>query len=1629
MKDFSNTSKGMIKDLDILSPDQYSYALNSLLENTDTFPSNDYSNILGYIFEEGEDVVHKLYISELDKVIVFTSKNRILELYGDFNDRGFNSNIPLEYDNVTPILKSRVIASSPCFNWNINYKIDSEYKITDSTLNLYFVDNGWNEDRYIYFNIVNNQLVLEDFFKEILSYDSYNIPSYGENIDCNTLKWYPEVSYPQITTKESEGGQLPAGVYQFASAFATSKGIELTNYKSATNPFHLFSKTITDVTNYDTGKAINIEITNFEKVGRYQYINIAVIKTINGVTTIERIATLPISKKVSYTYTGNNKAVSLDEVSIYQIYPFYRSSKGVTKANNMLFKHGVKEFEKFNLQPLAHKFVCNWFTTSAKLGSYKDPEFAQNYRSTLRDEVYPYSLTFILDNLEETPAMLLIGRPIGLQDIRIVTNTDSIKTEDDCDTNPLDFKQRWQVYNTANVKKTDEIKVSDCEYKQYQEGEFAFWQSTELYPNDPDVWGEQAGKPIRHFKYPDCNISPHFSNVNGEVVIHPIGIKLADEVNVEEILQEAVNLELITQAQKDRIRGYKIKRGNRVNNKSIQAKGLLYNTFQYLEHGDQVVYPNYPFNDLRPDPFLSRESLKGFPQTSYKDLYNRNEFVENKKYTFHSPDTHFVQPALGSILKSEMEVYGEAKGFFNKSRGQGEYVILNQLHYNFSILMGWLLTSKLELEKSQPASTGATIGSGVGAVAGGVIGAFAGGVGAPLGAALGSALGGTIGKLIAGSNTDNKYNEMYRLSMWISQTDRILELLQNTIPMQNYHWQYQAVGKYYNIKKVENNGYKQRRILNSSYLNSTRQLLPNGTKFNNNNRESSVYLELEESIGIPSIQDTSRFTISEKDCDLDEGEEVLSKVSSFYTSIKRQISNQYGDVNAIDWLPVSNKVWGLQENFKEFGGDTFIGEEAFKIKHSFFTNTSFRLPDRTDVYYEDLNNIAYPRHFFNTKYTELEEPASIKLSILQGSLNSMPLLASLNNIENPQSITGNSEIKKFEVKGVQDAIAGFFEKTLMNPYYVIRPGRYSLDCNIDNFVKYLNDFVVVESGNFWRGKRDIGIPNMQFDFTGVKGKIYTYNYGIPSYIVETDINLDLRHAEDPNEGNFYPNINDLNYWLQEENVSPKIDNKYTYNRTYSKQNKEDITLKNDINFFKEKNKIFYENRVIYSQSGAEVENASFKDNYLYFKPLDSFDFSFENGKLISIDAIESEQVLVRFENNLRIVNALNTIPTSGAVDTAIGSGSLFGSRPQEFSKTDGGYIGTQHRDILNTPFGHIMVDAKRGNVFNLQSGGKGIDELSKNGMRNWFQENLPFHISRYFNVDIDNSYNDIGLSLSYDGKYKRFFITKLDYIPKISGIEYSNNKFYYDGKEIRLNDGEYFCNASWTISYSFLSQSWRSFHSFTPNYYIDELDLFHTGINGLGRGLSSSWIHNMTNKSFQTYYSKLRPFEIESVTKFSLTPQILNSIGFKLDVIRNHNKEDKAYVDDVAFNKAIISTDRQNSGLLHLDIIDKNNLFEIKKYPIKQSDGTKILMFKNETKFNFNQFEDLSINNNLPRFINACNNVEKGLNLRAINYNKFNIDNNYIRADKVNIRLINDKHSAYKMIFKGIINDFTPSQR
>lgn len=531
------------------------------------------------------------------------------------------------------------------------------------------------------------------------------------------------------------------------------------------------------------------------------------------------------------------------------------------------------------------------------------------------------------------------------------------------------------------------------------------------------------------------------------------------------------------------------------------------------------------------------------------------------------------------------------------------------------------------------------------------------------------------------------------------------------------------------------------------------------------------------------------------------------------------------------------------------------------------------------------------------------------------------------------------------------------------------------------------------------------------------GFIHLYSYGIPYFFTESDINVDYRHGNNSLEGDFYPHQQDLGFWLQEKNVPISEDNTYFYNKTYSKQNKEAF-IQPQVKELVKDCKITYPSSVIQSEEDLHDSDV---DKWLIFKPNNIFHFPASNGRIIGLDGIENDKVLVRFENSAHIFGAYSTFNTDSET-IAVGNGGVFNSRPKQFASTSLGFAGSQNTDILLTEFGHIWADAKRGQIFNLGSGASKMEELGKDGLKNWLKENLPFQILKDFPEfpleDIDNNYKGIGLHLSFDKRFSRFFLTKLDYRKLRNDITYDKitKQFLRGGQVVSLNDTAYFCNRSWTLSYNFLTQSWVSFYSFTPNYYVDNVDYFQSGLNS---DASTLWSHNVTNKSYQVYYGKLYPFSVEIVSTPMMIGGALNSVEFLTDALRYHNQNDYFYNRNVTFNKAVITTEYACSGQLELNVRDEENLFQSISYPKVEDNKIQILVTNVNGIWRFNQFWDTvtSQNNNLPLFKNKCSNAEKEVNTLALNYYKPDELKQKIRGRQSKILFTNDIHSNYKLLF------------
>lgn len=1684
---------GIISDQALLTldSDKYSFALNAInadLTGEEDFLQNEMSNVCAVKFPLGYKVVGFKHIPEQERTIYMlvnpTSGNcQIGEVKNCANfpgrtdklERVYCKNCP-EYQNaeLLPLEQQkekcyctyRVITQSTCLGFNINYPIDIEYRLTSCSLNIYFTD-GINERRFVYFDYANNDitddLLLQDIFKTQTGVTgACDTPVYNDVVDCEKIKVHPKYDRVCIDFLGFvNGGNLQAGTYQVLIAYSDAYGNVMSNYFPSTQTIPLFKKSITFETNYTTGSALSFKILNLKNNTLYNHYNIVIAENIDGFTQLKYIGTFPTTQ-TEYVYTGFETDVRvLNPQDVFFRYPYYKTATSVTKANNYLFYSNVKSYKKLNLQPVANAIKLYWQTVALKEGAYKDPKNTFLFRSEQRDEVVPYGIVFELDNGQETCAFHIPGREAIPDDlISIATNNNDYISDKNCITNAA--KPKWKIYNTATVTGTPHEYNQDCEYnKCWEYGEFAYWESTEKYPNIPEIWGTLCNQPIRHHKFPDSCVSHIHDGVNTTKpftesnYIFPIGVQI-DHNSVITAIANAVTNNVITQEDANRIVSYRIVRGNRLGQKSIIAKGLFYNMWNYDKFGNTYYYPNYAYNDLTQDVFLSPTNNFNGSNTSNPNPTPTSK-IDFSRFTFHSPDTHFVNPDLGSFVKIETEEYGESEGYFTHSDCQAKHKLLSTaarvLAFGLGLAAAIFATSKQECRtvtyksdylSDQDNSDTTTQGNGTMAVPS-ISGTVPGSIFTIIQqrnfrqanttttnptitethnnqqAKIYDDCGNEI--LEVDSNNDPVKSESYtknfctakqwqifncnvgiggiigtiigglpgviqRTMLGIIEMNKVIDTLRTLIPYKNYSIQYNSVGKYNNYKCVLPNN-KNREILRSAYLEPIIQSIeetsttPNNTattiRVNNWNRESSVYLKLGgTNLVAPTVVDNSRVTMD----DQFSYKNAAGRYASLNENFRRTISSYYG---------------AIKRNIPNQYGDICSIDYLETGNCSFFLNKT----------YTTCEAKVFGGDTFINRF-------SIK--------RKMPFW-----LQTRCGLPDGSDVKYSELSNV--AFPNFY-------FNVEEPLAEKLDNLGFGMLTILQDLI---------GAADSRMDAKTSKFFYQNGYIHMYNYGVPSFIVESDINLDYRHGQPEDKNDFFPHQTDLKYWFEEKNVPISTDNKYFYNRSYSKQNKETPICKTCVKNYKD----FLctnedDNLTIYSEQNEQERK---NDNWLVFKANNRYNFPLTLGKLISVDGIENDKVLVRLENATQLFNAYNTIQATPE-NIQVGTGGIFANRPQEFATTDLGYAGSQHRSIVHTEFGHIWADAKRGSIISVNTGGNGMDDLTKYGVKHWFKENLPFQIKKDFptieSQDLDNNLKGIGLHLCFDKRFNRLLVTKLDYKKIDSSVQYNKvTKTFYilnnlnQQVPVNLNNPRYFCNKSWTRSFDFAKKLWRSFHTYTPNFYVEHIDGFESSnvslvnVSNVITEQQSTYLHHATNKSYQVFYGKLQPFIIELIGKQSLENNFIDSLEYKVDAIRYHNSYDYYLNNTATFNKAIIYNDRQCSGLINLVYNDHNNMALIGQYPKLDDNGLHTLITNRENIWSFNNFFDMasSQHNNLPLFINDCANVNKTLNPKAINYFKPDFSRGRIRQNMCRIRLIQDKTSNYKFVFNYLKTNQNKSYR
>ncbi len=538
------------------------------------------------------------------------------------------------------------------------------------------------------------------------------------------------------------------------------------------------------------------------------------------------------------------------------------------------------------------------------------------------------------------------------------------------------------------------------------------------------------------------------------------------------------------------------------------------------------------------------------------------------------------------------------------------------------------------------------------------------------------------------------------------------------------------------------------------------------------------------------------------------------------------------------------------------------------------------------------------------------------------------------------------------------------------------------------------------------------------------GYFYLFNSGVRDFFVESEVNIALRDWEDDDNKRFYDpyGYTDLNTMFRSDIIKSNNYYKYDYSLSNSKLFNSYISWGNltprDFDpYTAESCYAYYPKRIQYSlPQDLELK----KDNWLAFLPNNYKDFP---NPITSIKSINKTGALIMFKSDSPVqFMGVDQLQTNGGIKITLGDGGLFNQPLQSVVNSDKTYqFGScQNKySVVSTPYGIFYMSQDQGKIFNFTGG---LQDISVYGNKFWLAQYLPSQLLKKF-PDYklyDNPVIGIGCQTVYDSINEIVYFTKIDYKPIVDGIILNPDTqlFYYQNNLISFSDPVYFENASWTISFDPKNKSWISFHDWQPSFELAGKNHFMTVQD------KSIWKHNNVCDSYCNFYGVDYPFEIEYINATGQTVNTTRSVEYILENYIYTDCKSQFQVLDNNFDRAIIYNPEQNSGLLKLNITPKNNPIAAMKYPIYNGNSVDILYSKEENKYRFNQFVDLTRDRGefsgqkFPMFITQSNGYKSTINSAYIDYGKSKLQHKKFRNYTEKVHLTKLVSGNIKMIFK-----------
>ena len=1520
-----------------------------------------------------------------------------------FSTNETNSEIGLFREGTCEYL---TVANSTCLNFSKFHPIRGTSRATgDCDWRVYW-DDGLNPSRFLALKVDDFQANLYTNSNSPVPWIQNCIDENGNNpnsplypqgcifctntsqIDCDKIRLAPFVQTPCVSIQKSyTNGTLANGSY-FAVIAYTLAGQKITDYFTPSNVLGLFDHD-------NVAGSIDILIDNADTT--FDEFELVIVSLINQQTVARRIGLYNITQtKITLdTIDPTLPTVPLELIPVRT--PVYDKTDAMYSVNEYLIRIAPTTKLDFNYQPLANQIKTKWQAVEYPSNYYSNGGTNTGY---MRDEVYAFFIRWIYDTGDKSKSYHIPGRPA-----RIYSPLGLLDTAPFFDPNNS-LVGDTLLFETVNTAEGIPVSIPLADGGTVvAEGTMGYWESTEFYPNaNPEVWNASAhpwsqlnnipytgtsisdydlcGEKIRHHKFPDnivSSVDAHHYNAGG-TTIRVMGVTFENiKAPVDNNGNPIAN-----------IVGYEILRSARNSNKTVIAKGII-NNMRLYDIPDQPnikgVFQNYPYNDLRPDPFLSVGQTVS--NSSSGNTPAQQSQYSQVLFSFHSPDTTFARPFLGSNeLKLYSRYHGTVEGEFEWSEEHPKFKILRNFAFFASAVTGLGIaglatngqrtynTDQLRISPNFWLLAGGT--GGVEPVSYGTSTALATAAQAAYNAGISPSLLFTPGNLnntasfltnlVGGSNQTNAALLAYLATTAgasslphftggtknISYTDSafsslpfVLRVVANTFANQGfaYYWTegvnqtldlIKAFSKYRNFAlKYNSHGFynnflsplstsRRREIIEKSYVGPDLLDFTSSLRINNLFRNKFVALNTNRFIddpqtGNPGIADNTRQRPTDVASlpgysaynikDPTNNAPFTTTTSCHYSAIKQRLRNQYGQVDSIQQVPVSNcfveiKVGNpIPNSGTLFGGDIYISRYTEKTSFFYFYDWLFNQPDGYQFNYDQYKMIPYPTYWLNSDEFDASD---------------------------------------------------FTESLVSNPF---QPLQWVLP----------NDFYNLDNFNFslW--------------FTVKNAYFYLFNSGVRDFFVESEINVGYRDWGELDSEKHYPIITDLKTLFSTNII--KSGNYYKYDQSLSIIKTlpnliswGETQLRNYSPYLAETCYTYSKNRVIYS---LQSQFESSKDYWRVFLVNNYYDF---RDYVTCIKPVNKSGAMIFFEASSPVqFQGLDQLQTDLGTKLTIGDGGLFSQPLQSIINADASYEYGSCQDtasVINTPMGLYWISQNQGKIFRL---GNGVEEVSLDNLKWWLAQYLPYqllqqNITNIQNFELtNNTIAGIGCQSVFDNQNQLAYFCKKDYIVKrdlpanISLTYLGTDQFQVNtviGGEglpintITLGDPLYFEDASFTISYDPKAEGFISYHDWHPTLTLPGKNTF---MSVSPTDKKSIWIHNNRCDLYANYYGKDYPFEIEWMVNTGNQVNTVRSIEYQLEVYKYApNCYDRFHKLDTNFDEAVVYNTEQCSGLLKLNLTPRNNAPLILNYPIINPTNIEILFSKVEQKYRFNQFWDVT---------------------------------------------------------------------